>query len=259
MLLSWLRSRRRKRLLAEPFPTAWLDCLGQHVPHYQYLDEAERHRLQDSVRILIAEKEWEGCGGLELTDEIRVAIAGFAGILTLHLPDEHFERVPSILVYPAAYVAPGQETADSPLVEDSAREGETHYRGPVILNWAEIEGDAAAPELGKNLVFHEFAHQLDMVNGEADGIPLMPDPAELARWQRVCKREFERLGQAVDYGEQTVLDPYGAENEAEFFAVVTECFFNRPLALRRRHRDLYQCFRDFYHQDPVARNYRWES
>jgi Mlc titration factor MtfA (ptsG expression regulator) len=257
MFFSWLRDRRRKKLLTEPFPDEWLDYLRRNVPHYRTLTDEEQTRLRDNLRIFAAEKEWEGCGALELTDEIKVTVSGFACLLTLGLPGKYFERVPAILVYPGAYVVPDRPVDTGLLVEDQELEGEAHYRGPVVLNWAELQADALAPQLGKNLVFHEFAHQLDMLNGEADGVPLLPDATRYEWWQQVMSHEFRRLGRAVDRGEPTLLDGYGAEHESEFFAVTTECFFNLPLDLREQHSELYELFVSFYRQDPASRPAPW--
>ncbi len=259
MLFSWLRNRRRQKLLAEAFPATWLEFLEENVPHYRTLERQEQAKLHDDLRIFVAEKEWEGCGGLEMTDEVKVTIAAFASLLTLGLEDNHFDRVVTVLVYPEAYRVPDQPTEDGFLVEDSQREGEAHYRGPVILNWAEIRADAQAPWLGRNLVIHEFAHQLDMLNGAADGVPFLPDAASAERWSRVAGAEFRRLIRAVEHGRHTLLDDYGAENEAEFFAVATECFFNQPRAMSRQLPELYQLFADYYRQEPAERPASWEE
>jgi Mlc titration factor MtfA (ptsG expression regulator) len=257
MLFSWLRNRRRKKVLSEEFPAEWVDFLEQNVPHYQTLTEDEQAKLRDDLRIFQAEKEWEGCGGLELTDEIKVTISAFACLLVLGMTDEYFERVQSILVYPRAYTVPDQPSEDGLLVEDSQREGEAHYRGPVVLNWEEIQADARQPEDGHNLVFHEFAHQLDMMNGEADGVPWLPDQESYQRWQKVVGGEYRRLIRVVEHGEPTFLDDYGAEHESEFFAVTTECFFTQPRQLQQRHPRLYEVFAGYFNQDPASRPSVW--
>jgi Mlc titration factor MtfA (ptsG expression regulator) len=257
MVFSWLRKRRRQKLLSQPFPAEWLETLRQDVPHYVTLTDEEQAKLHNDLRIFIAEKDWEGCGGLELTDSIKVTVAGFACLLVLGMEEVYFDRAVTILVYPRAYVVPDQPSEDGLLMEDRELEGEAHYRGPVILNWEEIVRDAHAPEFGRNLVFHEFAHQLDMLNGEADGIPALPDPAGPEQWERLLNKELRRLRHDVDRGEPTVLDDYGAENEAEFFAVATECFFLQPKQLRQKHGDLYELFRGYYNQDPAERSLPW--
>ncbi len=254
MLLSWLRRRRRQKLIAVPFPSAWRGILETNVPHYATLTLTEQARLRDAVRIFVAEKDWEGCGGLTMTDEIQVTIAAFACLMVLGMEDNYFDRVQSILVYPQAYVARNEPALDGLLQEvESPRLGEAHYRGPVVLTWSQVLHDARRPYLGQNVVMHEFAHQLDMLNGWMDGTPVLADERSYEQWRQVMTREFRRLERAADEGRATLLDDYGAENEAEFFAVATECFFNQPGPMRQRHARMYELLRDYFGQDPAAR------
>jgi Mlc titration factor MtfA (ptsG expression regulator) len=252
MIFAWLRGRRRRKLLSTPFPAAWLEYLRRNVSHYEFLNEAERARLRDDLRILVAEKRWEGCGGLRMTDEIKVTIAAQAALLVLGIGHNYFERVRSILVYPRGYRAPGPDGEDVP-GETHGRLGEAWYRGPVVLSWADALAGGRNQGGGQNLVFHEFAHQLDMLDGLIDGTPLLETPAEYRRWREVMTAEYERLTREAGEGRRTLLDPYGATNEGEFFAVATECFFEQPVALSRQHPKLYELLRDYYHQDPAAR------
>jgi Mlc titration factor MtfA (ptsG expression regulator) len=255
MILSWLKQRRRSKLLAEPFPAQWRDYLNRNVAHYRYLTAREQARLREDVRIFVAEKHWEGCGGLVLTDEIKVTIAGQACLLVLGMEHNYFDRVASILVYPAGYVDPREAAGADGQVHagGEARLGEAWYRGPVILSWADVRAEGRDPSQGHNLVFHEFAHQLDMLDGVINGTPPLGSPEERARWREVMTAEYRRLIEACGAGRATLLDQYGATNEAEFFAVATECFFDRPAAMKQRHPQLYDLLRDYYHQDPAAR------
>lgn len=254
MLLSWLRQRRREKILADPFSPEWLPYLTKNVAHYRYLPEAEQARLRDDLRIFIAEKNWEGCGGLTITDEMKVTIAAQAMLLVLGLEHNYFDRVLSILVYPQGYRAvedegyPGHLTA-----EHSDRLGEAHYRGPVILSWEDVVDEGRHPERGHNLVYHEFAHQLDMLDGVVNGTPLLNDREQSERWGKVMTREYENLIRASEHGRATLLDKYGTTNETEFFAVATECFFDKPVQMARRHPQLYDLLREYYRQDPAAR------
>jgi Mlc titration factor MtfA (ptsG expression regulator) len=255
MILSWLRRRRRARILARPFPAAWLNYLDQNVPHYRHLSTAEQAKLRGDIQIFVAEKYWEGCAGLQMTDEIQVTIAAQACLLVLAMEHNYFDRVQSILVYPYGYQAPTPElTAAGVIVEEhSARLGEAHYRGPVVLSWADVVRDARHPRTGKNLVFHEFAHQLDMLDGVIDGTPPLKSRELARRWKEIMTEEYEQLRTASATGQATLLDDYGAVNEGEFFAVATECFFDLPVELVRRHPRLYDLLRDYYRQDPAAR------
>ena len=256
MFLTWLKRRRRRRLLAQPFPDHWAEMVRRNVYHYAFLTERQQAKLRDDLRILVAEKNWEGCGGLLMTDEIKVTIAAQAALLLIGLEGEYFEMVQSILVYPDAYVAPGQTITRGgvALEGESHREGEAWYRGPVILSWADALAGGRHESDGDNLVLHEFAHQLDMQNGRSiDGTPLLAQRQQYDRWQRVMHAEFDRLQRDCRRGRPTLLDCYGAENIAEFFAVSTECFFERPVEMRQRHPQLYDILRDFYCQDPARR------
>ena len=255
MIFSWLRRRRRQKMLARPFPPEWHHYLLQNVAHYKYLSEAEQARLRDDLRIFIAEKTWEGCGGLEMTDEIKVTIAAQACLLVLGREHDYYSRVQSILVYPQAYLVPSRETGPGGLVLEGTADliGEAHYRGPVVLSWEDVLYEGRHPRSGRNVVFHEFAHQLDMMDGAIDGTPPLEDRAQYRRWQKVMTAEYQRLIEESEQGHATLLDQYGTKDEGEFFAVATECFFCRPAAMARRHRQLYDLLREYYRQDPAAR------
>lgn len=254
MILSWLRDRRRRQVLAQPFPPEWLKYLSANVSGYATLSEPEQARLRDMLRIFISEKSWEGCGGLKMTDEIQVTIAAQACLLALAHDDFYFEKVKSILVYPHGYVAPADTAGQLGIVDSagSARLGEAHFRGPVVLSWSDALAGGQTHHDGRNLVYHEFAHQLDMLDGAADGTPPMSD-GQLARWRDVMTMEYHRLIRDSEHHKATLLDDYGTTNEAEFFAVATECFFERPVQMQRRHPQLYEVLRDFYRQDPARR------
>jgi Mlc titration factor MtfA (ptsG expression regulator) len=228
------------------------------VAHFRWLDEVERHRLRDLVRIFIAEKRWEGCGGLALGDEIRVTIAAHACLLVMNLPHELYRNVHTILVYPSTVVPTPRsirafEIPMRPVEGPVPILGQAQQRGPVVLVWDAVERTGRHPESGHNVVYHEFAHKLDMLDGCADGTPPLHGRAEYARWVRVCGREYEALRGRASRGKGGLLDAYGATNEAEFFAVATEHFFDQPTALRRRHPELYGVLQEFYRQDPAAR------
>jgi Mlc titration factor MtfA (ptsG expression regulator) len=253
MLFTWLTNRRRRRLLSQPFPAAWAKYLHQNVAHHPYLSAAERAKLHDDLRLFIADKTWEGCGGLTMTDEIKVTIAAQACLLTLGLEGNCYGRVQTILVYPEGYQAPESAGPGGLIYQGQARLGEAHYRGPVVLSWAEVLDDGRHPRRGKNLVFHEFAHQLDMLDGIIDGTPPLRDRAQYRRWQEVMTAEYRRLIDDAEHGRPTLLDEYGTVNEGEFFAVATECFFDRPVDMQRRHPRLYELLRDYFRQDPAQR------
>ncbi|MCA8970577.1 MAG: zinc-dependent peptidase [Planctomycetes bacterium] len=252
---AWFAKRRRARILARPMPDSWLATLEHAVPRWNDLSESERAHLCTLVRIFVAEKNWEGCGGLVMNDEIRVTIAGCACLLLLGLEHDYYRNVESIYVYPSTVVTAArhstltrQLTIEKPPVPIH---GEAMRGGPIVLVWDAIRHDTRHPRSGHNVVFHEFAHKLDMLDGLIDGTPMLA-PEQYARWVEVCTREFEQLRHAAARGEPTSLDPYGATNVGEFFAVATEHFFVRPRVMRDQHRELYEVLRGFYAQDPAA-------
>ncbi|MCA8922193.1 MAG: zinc-dependent peptidase [Planctomycetes bacterium] len=255
MFGAWRRWRRR-RVRERPFPAAWREHLVERVPLYQELDDAERAELEGHVQVLLAEKHFEGCDGLEITDEVRVTIAGHAALLLLHRDTDYFSRLQTVLVYPRGYHAHGEERLpDGTVVEGKrGRLGESWTGGVVVLSWADLLGGAQNPRDGQNVALHEFAHQLDQEDGQADGAPVLEGGRRAyAAWAHALAPEFERLQARVQKGRRTDLDAYGATNPAEFFAVVTEAFFERPEKLEKRHPELYAALAEFYVQDPAAR------
>jgi Mlc titration factor MtfA (ptsG expression regulator) len=255
MIFSWLRSRRRRRLLEAAFPEEWEQTLQRRVWQVALLSEEQQARLRRLMQVFIAEKNWEGCNGLTLTVEMQVVIAAYACLLVVGLDaEEHFDHVQSILVYPAGYVGKNVQDLGGGLIleGEQARIGEAWYRGPVILSWSDIHLTTQGQIPGRNVVFHEFAHQLDMLNGRSvDGTPPIPSAELQDRWKSVLGDEFRELSRSCHLGEQTFLDCYGSTSLAEFFAVATESFFELPRQFRYFHTELYSVLSRFYQQDPA--------
>ena len=248
------KSHDRPELRAKPFPEDWAAILARNVPLYDRLPDADKAELHGHVHVFLAEKTFEGCGGLEMTDEIRVTIAGQACLLLMHRETEYFRRLITILVYPTAYQAEGIEHLGGGMViaGDQTRLGEATADGVVVLSWDDVRSGAFDPKDGHNVVLHEFAHQLDQEDGSADGAPVLERRGRYATWARVLNHDFEELKEADRAGKKTVIDGYGATNPAEFFAVATECFFEKPGKLRKKHPELYQELTRYYHLDPEA-------
>jgi Mlc titration factor MtfA (ptsG expression regulator) len=247
------KSRRRERLRAEPFPDHWRRIVETRVPMFARLDIADQEELLGHARVLLEEKHFEGAGGLLMRDEVRVTIAVQAAFLLLHRETDYFPRLTSVIVYPRGYVADDQHAEDG-----IWSEGEEHLAGhtqrdlrALVLAWDDAKAGAANPDDGHNLVLHEFAHQLDFEDGSTDGTPLLESGAQVRAWAQVFEEELEALRRAADDGDLTVLDPYGAEDPAEFFAVATETFFERGSVLKARHPRLYEQLSRFYRQDPA--------
>lgn len=252
MLGRWLRDNRRRRLSSQPFPEEWRGYLETNVAQYSRLAVADQDLLRYNLRIFVAEKWWEGCGGLELTDEMRVTVAAQACLLSLHLPEWDYPNVRAILIYPERYRTRQRQSDALGIVTERKvhRFGEATLDGPVVLSWSDIIAGPAGAN-GHNLVFHEFAHKLDMLNGTADGVPPLDDQETQRRWISVMNTERMRLARGLS-GFPPVLDPYGAQDPAEFFAVATVAFFQAGSALHARHPELYAVLRDFYRQDTAG-------
>ena len=257
-MFHWFRDHRRTEARKRPLPSEWVAFVRANVAHYCMLDDAERAELHSTMQVFLEEKHWEGCGGLDLTDEIRVTIAAQACLLQLGLPHDYYRNVQSILVYPSTVVPPEHqpgvfESVGDPVAASVPILGQAFAQGPVILVWDAVLHGARHPEQGHNVVYHEFAHKLDMLDGAADGTPLLADRDQFAEWVAVCSCEFLRLRRLAEKGHKTFLDGYGAKNEAEFFAVATEEFFDRPLGLHEHAPDLYRVLSAYYRQDPAVR------
>ena len=250
--LALWKQHRRHKIRSLPFPGEWEQILNRNVALYGRLPEELRGQLRGHVRVILAEKNFEGCGGLELTDEIRVTIAAQASVLLLNRPSDYYPRLASILVYPASYVprAPDDdERLDAP---DDVRLGESWNTGIVVLSWDDALRGASDRAEGHNVVLHEFAHQLDQEDGEAQGAPVLPSRNAYRSWARVLRKEFERHRRRTRRGKRTVMDSYGAKDPAEFFAVATEAFFEKPRQLKERHSALYEELSGYYRLDPAA-------
>lgn len=247
------KKRRRRRLAARHFPDEWLAIMEKNVPFCRLLPAADRKELHGHIQIFIAEKRFEGCSGLQITDEIRVTIAALACILLLHRKTDYYPGLPSIIVYPCSYVAHGVEdfVPGFPVEGPHVRLGESWRRGSVVLSWDDVRRGAADIHDGHNVVFHEFAHQLDSSGAKGDSTPVLQNYSSFAAWARVLQADFEKLRRDVSRDRPTLLDEYGAEDPAEFFAVATECFFERPGELQRLHPQLYEQLNRFYQQDPA--------
>lgn len=246
------RRRRRAALLRQPLPADLAAILARRVPLYGRLPPDLRRSLGGLVNVFLDEKRFVGCAGLSINDEIRVTIAGNACLLLLGRPRRRFPGFQTILVYPDTFVAP-QTTYDG-LIEvrgHSPRSGESWQRGPVVLAWAEIEEDLAHPEDRRNVVLHEFAHKLDEENQTMDGLPMLRESSQYAEWARVLRTEFDALRRQAEQGVESLLDPYGAESPAEFFAVATETFFQAPVVMQRELPELYDQFQRFYGLEPA--------
>jgi Mlc titration factor MtfA (ptsG expression regulator) len=253
-LFAWFRRRRRAGIRRRPVPAEWLAIIDRNVPYAAALASVDRQELIGHVQVFLAEKHFEGCGGMQLTDEVRVTIAAQACVLLLHRETDYYPGLSSILVYPTAYLVPGGQRTPDGLVADEpqARLGESWTRGAVVLGWDSVLPRASDLHDGHNVVLHEFAHQLDQEDGVGDGAPILARRSMYVAWARVLGHDFDQLVRDTERHHRTLIDKYGATNPAEFFAVATEAFFEKPRPLRSRHPQLYLQLQQFYRQDPAA-------
>jgi len=255
-LLVSIRWHRPIRLLRDPVPELWADIVRVNVPISKQLSEPDFDRLLKLIQVFLHQKHVEGAGGLEVTDEIRVTIAAQACLLLVWRDTGMFPGLTTVIVYPEAVVPRHVQRIHGTMTletepGETALLGESWGNGVVVLSWDSARQGAFDPRDGHNVVLHEFAHQLDQETGEADGIPAGMPLSALKPWAEVMEERFRQLRSARSEGRRTVMRSYGATNHAEFFAVATEAFFEKPRQLRTRKPDLYDILSDFYGVDPA--------
>lgn len=248
--LFFYRAWRRRRQLQRPFSEDWRTILNTNVPIYEKLAPTDKRRLEQCVQLFLAEKTFFGCDGFRINDWVRVTIAGHACLLIMARSYTDFDDVRSILVYPDSYRVE-QEEDDGTIVSvsEEIRAGEASGYGQVVLAWAECEAGAMNPQGEHNVILHEFAHQLDYLDGSADGAPpLSGDQA--SHWQSTMSGAYRHLQELLAHHHTPWLDPYGASEPAEFFAVLTETFFQQPRHLKDEQPEVYRALCGFYRFDP---------
>jgi len=257
VVVAWLAAqpilveRRRRHLRARPFPAAWREIVQWRVPYVSLLSRELRGELEGHVQVFMAEKNFVGCDGLEVTDEMRLTIAAQACLLLLNRKSYYFPKVHDILVYPSAFIV--ERVTGGPMLQtDSTRvlSGESWGHGQIVLSWSDVLDGAAIPNDGRNVVIHEFAHQLDQEKGYANGAPWLGRRDRYTRWSRVMGEEFARLQHDAATGQPSLFNAYGATDPAEFFAVVSEAFFEQPRIFAHLHPALYEELRGVYRVDP---------
>ncbi|TXC66119.1 zinc-dependent peptidase [Piscinibacter aquaticus] len=255
MIAGWWRRQREARTLARrSIPDALWALTLARFPFIARRNADDLQRLRELATLFLADKEFAGMQGLEVDDGMAVAIAAQACLPILRLGLPAYDGFKGIVVHPDIVVARREVMDEDGVVHEYDEElsGEAMEGGPVMLSWRDVAeaGDSAA--WGYNVVVHEFAHVLDMRDGAADGVPLLADRTARAAWLGVLEPAWEAFCASVDAGEETLIDPYGAEAIDEFFAVASELFFVDPVAMRREHRQLYELLASYYRQDPAA-------
>jgi Mlc titration factor MtfA (ptsG expression regulator) len=249
--VGWLNDWKRKRVLGRHRidDALWRDAAGAW-PFIAALPGAQARKLQDLAILFLAEKELAGAHGFELTDAMRVSIAAQACLPILELGLDWYGGWHGVVVYPGDFRVKRSEMDEHGVLHewDDELAGEAMPGGPVVLSW-----DAAAHDLHINVVIHEFAHKLDMLNGEANGIPPLHRDMDRAAWRKALEEAYRGFCDAVERDRETWLDPYAAEHPSEFFAVFSEAFFEDGVETRRRYPDFYDQLKAFYRQDPASR------
>ncbi len=254
-MFGFFKERQRKRLRAQSVPVEWRAIISRQLPFFDRLAPNDQVELLGHVQVFLAEKRFEGCAGLEVTQEMQVTIPTQACLLLLHRKTDYFPRLLTILIYPSGFWVTGDRHVEGHIWEqgEEGRLGETgSTMGSMVLAWDAIKSGARDPSDGKNLILHEFAHQLDFEDRVADGVPVLGSRGDVLSWAEVMKMEFAALRAADETGISTLLDTYGATNPAEFFAVATEAFFERPRALRQQHPRLFAQLQSYFRQNPES-------
>jgi Mlc titration factor MtfA (ptsG expression regulator) len=245
---------RLKRALARPMPAGWIDILQRNIPVYPRMAPELQQQLHQRVQQFLHQKKFVGCEGQLIDDEVRVTIAGQACLLLLNRASRVFPALHAVLVYPSAFLVPRKEVDAAGVVTETRQDllGESWGDGRVVLSWDHVRHGAHDWTDGQNVVLHEFAHQLDSESGSNNGAPYLGSTASYRRWSAVLSRDFADLRTDALYRQPSVLDHYGATSPAEFFAVATETFFEKPYQMAERHPALFAEFEKYYRVDPRA-------
>ncbi|MCB1582865.1 MAG: zinc-dependent peptidase [Marinicella sp.] len=244
LLFKWHKSQRRHKIYKLPTPERFVTYIEKNVAIYHFLPKPLKKELLGHVNVFLAEKYFSGHAGLEVTDEMRVTIAAQACLLLLNRKHDYFTHLRTIMVYPGGFKNPNHEGPGHHL-------GESWIRGPVVLSWNDAKHGGLNAKDGENVVIHEFAHQLDQADGAGDGRPFI-DGGEIRTWGKVLSKEFQALTIKAKLKNRTFFNHYGATNPAEFFAVISEHFFEQPRTFKRKHPDLYQTLQTYYRLDPAS-------
>jgi Mlc titration factor MtfA (ptsG expression regulator) len=250
----WLRTWRRQRLARQPFPPAWRKVLQRHVPQVRRLPADLQLQLKQLMQVFIAEKPFIGCRGLVVTEAMRVVVAAQACLLLLNRPGAQFEGLRQVLLYPDAFLVDRVHTEAGGVQRDERQvlAGESWQQGQVVLSWGDVLQGAAVPDDGRNVVVHEFAHQLDQADGAANGAPPLPRGLDRQRWAHVMADAFATLQRQLAAGEPTLLGDYAATSPAEFFACASEVFFEQGPQLAAAQPALYGQLAAFYAVEPTS-------
>lgn len=252
ILALWIPRYRLKKALQAPFPDQWVDIVERNIQVYPSLPMPLRMQLRQLIKQFLHQKHFSGSNGLEITDEIRVTIAAEACMLLLNRNTNVYPALRYIIVYPTTFIVDRAQGDHDGTVNEGAKTllGESWSNGKVILAWDNVLQGAKNFDDGHNVVLHEFAHQLDSETGSTNGAPILTSNGGMRTWAKTLSEEFNELQQDSVKGKRSLIDHYGATNPAEFFAVATETFFEKPAQMAKHHRELFEVLKDYYRIDP---------
>ncbi|QBG37302.1 zinc-dependent peptidase [Litorilituus sediminis] len=247
------QSYQRKKVMAQPFKKSWRKILQARMPYFRLMPADLQLQLKQHIQVFLAEKQFIGCNGVKINDDIRVTVAAQACLLLLNRKTDYYPKLKTILIYPSAFIKEQLTTqADGvQFAQKSVLAGESWDFGKVVLSWQDTIEGALIPDDGRNVVIHEFAHQLDQENGRANGAPILAKGQNYSDWSAAFLAQFNQLQRQAAFGEQSLFDHYGATNPAEFFAVASEVFFEKAKAFHQQFPELYQQLRQYYQVDPI--------
>ncbi len=241
------RDRRQRAILQTPWPAAWNDVIHANVDHVCALDEQHWELLRERTQLIVGLRRWEAVGGFTLTEEMQVTVAAQAALMLLGSDGYYFDNVPTIILYPEPF---GRDFQSGGVKQQHQLAGEAWQGGPVILSWPNVLAGGRRAKDGANLVFHEFSHVLDGIDGEMGGNVIFADHQLELRWVEETEKAFSKLVSDLRHGRRTLLDPYAATNKAEFFAVSSETFFEQPEKFQQHYPVLFDLFLTYYRVDP---------
>ena len=249
---AWSKQRRRKRLLASELSDHQRTLIHKSVPLIRKLPPDLRRKLDGKIALFLDQIKFVGCNGLEVTEEMRLSIAAQACLLVANT-DTWYRNLYTILIYPDAFTSRRVEQDGYVVTEHrTARLGESWSRGPVVLSWTDVEDGAADARDGHNVVFHEFAHQIDDLSGHTNAIPVLSKGQDFRDWEHAFVDAYDRHVRKVEHGHKTLFDAYGATSHVEFFAVAVEVFFEKPVALKREEPDVYEQLASLFRLNPAS-------
>ena len=247
------REYQRNKIRNRPFKKEWRKIIQQRMPYFRKMPADLQLQLKQHIQVFLAEKNFIGCNGLEITDDIRITVSAQACLLLLNRKTDYYPKLQTILVYPRAFIKEQQSMTSAGVlkVQKMALAGESWDFGKVVLSWQDTVDGAKIPDDGHNVVIHEFAHQLDQENGKANGAPILDKGQSYQCWSDVFSKHFQHLKKQAQTGEPSLFDYYGATEPAEFFAVVSEVFFEQAQPFFHKYPMLYQQLTKYYQVDPT--------